>query len=293
MLRTLGYSIAPFFFHGDGAAAGDVTQQVFLKLMTTIGQFRGDSVFSTWLYRTVVNTCTDGARKNKSRADLVLVVLVQRVKGVTVSLAASLEDLGADLDITQNSPPKLFRRTSVRFSSPISWGSRLRKQPAGIKSLYQEFIPLQVEVLARYSDLIPGTVEATAALRERGLKIDTTTGYTAEMMDSLGKAAARQGLVRRYDHRGPGSRRPPRALYVLRGRPASRRLSRCGLREDRRHAGRHCRRSQCRHVDYRRDQDGKRNRITRARAGSDVAGIAARKTQALPPSACSPVAPIL
>ena len=51
------YSIALYFFHGDPAAASDVTQQVFLKLMTSMGQFRGDAEFSTWLYRLVVNAC--------------------------------------------------------------------------------------------------------------------------------------------------------------------------------------------------------------------------------------------
>lgn len=48
--------------------ASDVTQQVFLKLMTTIQQFRGEAEFSTWLYRLVVNTCTDVARSRKSDA---------------------------------------------------------------------------------------------------------------------------------------------------------------------------------------------------------------------------------
>ena len=61
------YSIALYFFHGDPAAAGDATQQVFLKLITNIKSFRGDSEFSTWLHRLVVNTCMDGSRKNKSR----------------------------------------------------------------------------------------------------------------------------------------------------------------------------------------------------------------------------------
>jgi RNA polymerase sigma-70 factor (ECF subfamily) len=61
------YSIALYFFHGDPAAAGDATQQVFLKLLTNVKSFRGDSEFSTWLHRMVVNTCLDGSRKNKSR----------------------------------------------------------------------------------------------------------------------------------------------------------------------------------------------------------------------------------
>src|SRR5438045_5165654 len=57
------YSISLYSLAGDRAAAADVTQQVFLKLMTRIGQFRGDSEFTTWLYRLVVNTCHDERRK--------------------------------------------------------------------------------------------------------------------------------------------------------------------------------------------------------------------------------------
>jgi RNA polymerase sigma-70 factor (ECF subfamily) len=65
------YSIALYFFHGEHAVAGDVTQQVFLRLMTTIGQFRGDAAFSTWLYRLVVNACMDVARRRASEAAIV------------------------------------------------------------------------------------------------------------------------------------------------------------------------------------------------------------------------------
>jgi RNA polymerase sigma-70 factor, ECF subfamily len=59
------FSIAVYSFHGDQTAAGDVTQQIFLKLMTSIGQFRGESQFSTWLHRLVVNTCIDEQRRRK------------------------------------------------------------------------------------------------------------------------------------------------------------------------------------------------------------------------------------
>jgi RNA polymerase sigma-70 factor (ECF subfamily) len=60
------YSIALYFFHGDHAAASDATQQVFMKLLTSVAQFRGRSGFSTWLYRLVVNACIDGQRRSKS-----------------------------------------------------------------------------------------------------------------------------------------------------------------------------------------------------------------------------------
>lgn len=56
------YSIAVCFFDGDEASAKDVTQEVFLKLMTRISQFENRSEFSTWLYRLVTNTCLDKKR---------------------------------------------------------------------------------------------------------------------------------------------------------------------------------------------------------------------------------------
>lgn len=56
------YSIALTFFSNDEAAAKDVAQQVFLKLMTQVSQFQNRSEFSTWLYRLVTNACLDHKR---------------------------------------------------------------------------------------------------------------------------------------------------------------------------------------------------------------------------------------
>ena len=56
------YSIALYYFNGDEASAHDVTQQIFLKLLTHIKQFESRSEFSTWLYRMVVNACLDRRR---------------------------------------------------------------------------------------------------------------------------------------------------------------------------------------------------------------------------------------
>src|SRR2546426_2499713 len=56
------YSIALCFFDGDEAAAKDITQEVFLKLMTFISQFQNRSEFSTWLHRIVTNACLDRKR---------------------------------------------------------------------------------------------------------------------------------------------------------------------------------------------------------------------------------------
>ena len=59
------FSIAVYSSGGDRTVADDVTQQIFLKLFTAIRQFRGDSEFTTWLYRLVVNACLDERRRRR------------------------------------------------------------------------------------------------------------------------------------------------------------------------------------------------------------------------------------
>ena len=59
------YSLALCYFNGDVAAAKDLTQEVFVKLITRLEQFRGDAEFSTWLYRVVANACLDERRKRR------------------------------------------------------------------------------------------------------------------------------------------------------------------------------------------------------------------------------------
>jgi RNA polymerase sigma-70 factor, ECF subfamily len=46
----------------DPEDARDAAQESLVKLVRRIGQFRGQSAFSTWLHRLVVNTCKDVAQ---------------------------------------------------------------------------------------------------------------------------------------------------------------------------------------------------------------------------------------
>lgn len=63
------FSVAMNYFGGNSDIAEDITQKVFLKLLTKI-EFRGDSEFTTWIYRITVNACTDEARKLNRFIDL-------------------------------------------------------------------------------------------------------------------------------------------------------------------------------------------------------------------------------
>lgn len=48
---------------GDRADALDATQDTFISAYKQAANFRGDSQFSTWLYRVAVNACNDLLRK--------------------------------------------------------------------------------------------------------------------------------------------------------------------------------------------------------------------------------------
>ena len=65
---------------------------------------------------------------------------------------------------------------------------------ADIDRMYEEFLPLQLECLTDYADIIPGALDTFAACRQRGIRIGTSTGYGRPLMDILVPAAARQGL---------------------------------------------------------------------------------------------------
>jgi RNA polymerase sigma-70 factor (ECF subfamily) len=117
------YSVSLYFFHGDEAAASDVTQQVFLKLITQVAKFRGDSDFSTWLYRLIVNVCVDGIRRNKARARVASNAALE-----TVANAASHEEDVARAELADSIraalsslPPKFRMPVLLRYFEDLSY----------------------------------------------------------------------------------------------------------------------------------------------------------------------------
>lgn len=51
-----------FYMTGDKEAARDITQQIFLKVFTSILTFQHRASFSSWLFRLAVNVCRDYQR---------------------------------------------------------------------------------------------------------------------------------------------------------------------------------------------------------------------------------------
>ena len=58
-------------FTGDDDDAKDCTQEVFIRVYRSIGKFRSDAKFNTWLYRIINNTCKDMVKKVSYRKRMV------------------------------------------------------------------------------------------------------------------------------------------------------------------------------------------------------------------------------
>jgi RNA polymerase sigma-70 factor, ECF subfamily len=62
------YSIC-FRMTQNASESEDLAQDVFIRLFRTVGTFRGESAFTTWLYRLTVNLVLMHFRKRKRRRD--------------------------------------------------------------------------------------------------------------------------------------------------------------------------------------------------------------------------------
>lgn len=77
------------------------------------------------------------------------------------------------------------------------WKQRHGQLPdqADIQRMYEAFLPLQLDMLARQTEVIPGIPEAISQLRSRGIRIGSTTGYTRNLMEVVIPIARRGGYA--------------------------------------------------------------------------------------------------
>ena len=75
----------------DYEDASDAAQEVFVKVYRSIASFKGQSSFTTWLYRICANVCNDMLRKRQRR-------------GFSVSLDADDEESSATAELPSEEP---------------------------------------------------------------------------------------------------------------------------------------------------------------------------------------------
>lgn len=63
-----------------------------------------------------------------------------------------------------------------------------------VDALYEEFTPMSAAAVREHAALVPGAREVVAALRARGIRVGTTTGYNRPIMEAVLPLAAEQGF---------------------------------------------------------------------------------------------------
>ena len=64
---------------------------------------------------------------------------------------------------------------------------------ADVDEMFADFVPMQMDCLAEYAQVIPGVPSMVESFHRAGMKIGSTTGYTREMMEVLVPAARANG----------------------------------------------------------------------------------------------------
>ena len=125
-----------------------------------------------------------------SCAPAVVFVEIYKRNGVKISMEEAREPMGAHklVHVRKISQiPTVARRWQAAHGRPCTEDD--------VQKMFDQAVPLQLDCLAQYADLIPGTLEVVAGLRQRGVRIGSTTGYTREMMELLLPEAAQRGYA--------------------------------------------------------------------------------------------------
>jgi RNA polymerase sigma factor (sigma-70 family) len=76
---------------GNPSDAEDATQEILIKLITHLSQFRGESRFSTWMYRVASTTLLNLRERNPARQQVSFEALAERMDWSLAQYAASTE----------------------------------------------------------------------------------------------------------------------------------------------------------------------------------------------------------
>jgi len=83
--------------------------------------------------------------------------------------------------------PRIARLWEQRHDRPFD--------DADVDALYEEFTPMNAASVVNHATLIPGALETVAWLRERGIRIGSTTGYNRAIMEVVMPLATAQGFT--------------------------------------------------------------------------------------------------
>lgn len=123
----------------DPEDASDAAQEALVKLVRRIGQFRGESAFTTWLHRLVVNTCKDVAqRRFAERTDPLVEDLREAKEGDPLREATAAETRRELRACLAELPPAQAQVVALKDAADLSFEeiSEVTGMPVGTAKCY-------------------------------------------------------------------------------------------------------------------------------------------------------------
>ncbi|KGX94018.1 phosphonoacetaldehyde hydrolase [Pontibacillus halophilus JSM 076056 = DSM 19796] len=117
-------------------------------------------------------------------------VEVFRMRGVEITMKEAREPMGL---LKIDHIRAICEMDRVAEAWEDVHGSRPNEQD--VVEMYEEFEPLLFSTLKDYTEPLPHVVEAVQSLREAGLKIGSTTGFTREMIEVVAEEAKKHGYM--------------------------------------------------------------------------------------------------
>ncbi len=138
--------------------AADLTQEILLKLFKNLDKFRGNSKFSTWVYRVATNSCLDALKKAKRQTGYSLDKGIETEEG---TLLGEIPDKGPT---PQEVAEKKAMIEAVRLGI-----AKLSKEHQRVMIL-REFEGLSYEEIAQILNCSVGTVKSRINRGRENLK---------------------------------------------------------------------------------------------------------------------------
>ena len=143
---------------GNQDDAADMAQEVLVKVFRNLKHFRGDSKFSTWLYRVATTTCLDEQKKLRRHTAYSLDQELETEEG---SVASQVKD-------TAPTPEEATEQKALRNAIHLAIGKLKDEHKKVI--LLREVQGLSYEEIARVLQCSEGTVKSRINRARENLK---------------------------------------------------------------------------------------------------------------------------
>ncbi len=138
--------------------AMDIVAEAFVRVYNALPNFRGQSAFTTWLYRIITNCYLDFRKKDKSRTQTSLDVVIDN-EGSEFERQIEDPDAAPDIEVERNERERLVQRAIMKLPE---------YQRAMLIMYHVEM--LSYEQIAESLDLPIGTVKSRLNRARLGLR---------------------------------------------------------------------------------------------------------------------------